>query len=65
MHTDGVDIDARLVSRLVAAQFPRLASLPISVARSTGTVNAIHRLGDHLYTRLPRVGEWARDLEKE
>jgi aminoglycoside phosphotransferase (APT) family kinase protein len=65
MHTDEVDIDAGLVSRLVAAQFPRLASLPIGEARSTGTVNAIYRLGDHLYARLPRVGEWARDLEKE
>jgi aminoglycoside phosphotransferase (APT) family kinase protein len=65
MHTDEVDIDAGLVSRLVAAQFPRLASLPIGEAKSTGTVNAIYRLGDHLYARLPRVGEWARDLEKE
>ena len=65
MHTDEVDIDAGLVSRLVAAQFPHLADLPISEARSTGTVNAIFRLGDHLYVRLPRVEEWARDLDKE
>jgi aminoglycoside phosphotransferase (APT) family kinase protein len=33
--------------------------------RSTATVNAIYRLGDHLCVRLPRVAEWARDLEKE
>jgi aminoglycoside phosphotransferase (APT) family kinase protein len=29
------------------------------------TVNAIYRLGDHLSVRLPRVGEWAKDLDKE
>jgi aminoglycoside phosphotransferase (APT) family kinase protein len=28
-------------------------------------VNAIYRLGDHLYARLPRVSRWARDLETE
>ncbi len=65
MHADEVDIDAGLVSRLVAAQFPRLSGLPIKEARSTGTVNAIYRLGDDLYARLPRVREWARDLDKE
>src|SRR6266700_2356947 len=31
----------------------------------TRTVNAIYRLGDHLYARLPRVAQWARDLETE
>ncbi|HEX2741321.1 MAG TPA: aminoglycoside phosphotransferase family protein, partial [Rubrobacter sp.] len=33
--------------------------------QSTGTVNAIYRLGDHLCVRLPRVQRWAQDLEKE
>lgn len=65
MHDGEVDIDAELVSRLVAEQFPRLADLPISAVRSTGTVNAIYRLGDHLCARLPRLQSWARDLEKE
>lgn len=65
MHDGEVDIDAGLVGRLVAAQFPRLAGLPISAVRSTGTVNAIYRLGDHLCARLPRVQTWARDLDKE
>jgi aminoglycoside phosphotransferase (APT) family kinase protein len=65
MHADEVHIDATLVRRLVAAQFPRWADLPISAVRSTGTVNAIYRLGDRLCARLPRVGEWAQDLERE
>jgi aminoglycoside phosphotransferase (APT) family kinase protein len=65
MHTHEVDIDTDLVRRLVAAQFPKYADLSISAVRSTATVNAIYRLGDHLYVRLPRVEEWARDLDKE
>jgi aminoglycoside phosphotransferase (APT) family kinase protein len=65
MHDGEIDIDPRLVGRLVAAQFPQLTDLPISEVPSTGTVNAIYRLGDHLYARLPRVQTWARDLEKE
>jgi aminoglycoside phosphotransferase (APT) family kinase protein len=65
MHADEVDIDAALVGRLVAEQFPRLSNLPIRVFRSTGTVNAIYRLGDHLCARLPRMQSWAQDLDKE
>jgi aminoglycoside phosphotransferase (APT) family kinase protein len=65
MHEGEVDIDADLVGRLVAEQFPELAELPIGEVRSTGTVNAIYRLGDHLYARLPRVRGWARDLDNE
>ena len=65
MHDDEVHIDAALVRRLLAEQFPRWADLPISAVRSTATVNAIYRLGDQLYVRLPRVEEWAQDLEKE
>jgi len=65
MHDGEADIDAELVRRLVAAQFPRLAGLPVTPFRSTGTVNAIYRLGDQLYARLPRMARWARDLETE
>jgi aminoglycoside phosphotransferase (APT) family kinase protein len=65
MHDGEADIDADLVGRLLAAQFPHLTSLPIREVPSTGTVNAIYRLGDHLAARLPRVRQWADDLEKE
>ncbi len=65
MHHDEVHIDAELVGRLVAAQFPELADLAISAVRSTGTVNAIYRIGDHLCARLPRVQQWAKDLDNE
>lgn len=65
MHADEVHIDAALVRRLLAKQFPQWADLPVREVRSTGTVNAIYRLGDDLYARLPRVAEWAKDLDRE
>ena len=52
MHDDEADIGTELVGRLVAAQFPRLAGLPVTPFRSTGTVNVIYRLGDHLCARV-------------
>jgi aminoglycoside phosphotransferase (APT) family kinase protein len=65
MHAGEVDIDTDLVRRLLVAQFPGLSERPISEVRSTGTVNAIYRLGDDLYARLPRVRDWADDLANE
>ena len=41
MHEGEIDIDALLVYRLLAEQFPHLADRRITVVRSTGTVNAI------------------------
>ena len=65
MHDGEVRIDAELVGRLVAAQFPGLTDLPISAVQSTGTVNAIYRIGDHLCARLPRLRQCAQDLDNE
>jgi aminoglycoside phosphotransferase (APT) family kinase protein len=65
MHDGEAGIDAGLVRRLVAVQFPRLAGLPVSAVRSTGTVNAIYRIGDDLCARLPRLQEYAADLVDE
>ncbi len=65
MHKGEMDIGAELVSRLLADQFPRLSGLPLKAVQSTGTVNAIYRLGENLCVRLPRVESWAMDLNKE
>ncbi|MGW5771508.1 aminoglycoside phosphotransferase family protein [Streptomyces longwoodensis] len=54
MRPDEIDLDAALVRRLVAAQFPRWASLPVSRVTSSGTENAMFRLGDDKVVRLPR-----------
>jgi aminoglycoside phosphotransferase (APT) family kinase protein len=65
MHEGEVDIDAGLVGRLLADQFPQVAGLPVRVVEPAGTVNAVYRLGDDLYIRLPRLRGWVRDLDKE
>lgn len=54
MHADELDIDTALVERLVAAQFPRWAGLPVTRVDSAGTDNAMYRLGDDMVVRLPR-----------
>src|SRR5438132_5593149 len=65
MHADELDIDAELVRRLLAEQFPEWAELPIAPVPSAGTVNALYRLGDDMVVRLPRVERWAVAAEKE
>lgn len=65
LHADEVEIDAGLVGRLVASQFPRWAHLPIRPVRSAGTDHAIYRLGDDLAVRLPRVPSAAPQVDKE
>lgn len=58
MHADEIDTDAALVRRLLAAQHPQWAGLPITPVPSAGTDNALYRLGDDMVVRLPRIG-WA------
>jgi aminoglycoside phosphotransferase (APT) family kinase protein len=65
LHADEVATDVSLVRRLLTAQFPQWADLPIEPVASAGTVNAIYRLGDDMVVRLPRVHRWAAALEKE
>jgi aminoglycoside phosphotransferase (APT) family kinase protein len=55
MHDDEIEIDEALVRRLVAAQFPDWAHLPLRRVEPSGTVNAIFRLGNDLSVRLPRI----------
>ncbi len=54
MHADELEIDEALVRRLIAAQFPQWHSLSIEGVASSGTDNAMFRLGDELAVRLPR-----------
>ncbi len=65
MHTDEVHTDAELAQRLLAAQFPQWAGLPVRRVLSFGTDNALYRLGDDLQVRLPRIGWAVGQVEKE
>ena len=53
MHEDQIDVTAGAVARLVAAQFPRWGALPVRPVASSGTVNALFRLGDDIVLRFP------------
>lgn len=67
LHEDELPTDAALVRRLLAAQFPQWAGLPVEPLASSGTVNALYRLGGELVVRVPRL-EWgarALSLDRE
>ena len=65
MHADEFVTDAALVRRLLAAQFPAWASLRIERVESSGTDNAIYRLGNHMAVRLPRIPSAVAQVDKE
>jgi aminoglycoside phosphotransferase (APT) family kinase protein len=65
MHADEVDIDGALVRRLVATQFPAWGRLPIERVSSSGTDNALFRLGEEMVVRLPRRERDVQALAKE
>lgn len=60
-------IDAALVRRLVDAQFPHWAGLPLRLLDPAGSDHVIYRLGRELSVRLPRgpgvAGQAAKEAE--
>jgi aminoglycoside phosphotransferase (APT) family kinase protein len=65
LHDDEVAVDDALVRSLVADQFPRWSQLPLRRVPSTGTDNVVHRLGDGLALRLPRIHWAVAQVDKE
>jgi aminoglycoside phosphotransferase (APT) family kinase protein len=65
MHADEVSTDPSLVGRLIDAQFPEWADLPIEPVPFRGTDNALYRLGDRMVVRLPRIRQATLALDKE
>lgn len=53
MHADELPVTVAVVRELVGAQFPRWRELPVRRVASSGTVNAIFRLGERLAARFP------------
>jgi aminoglycoside phosphotransferase (APT) family kinase protein len=62
---DPQDVDAALVSRLVAGQFPRWADEPVRPVGKPGVDNATFRLGDTMMVRLPRFERWVGQVARE
>lgn len=65
MHADETHIDTDLVRRLVADRLPEWAAMPVEPVPSSGTDNAMYRLGDDLAVRLPRIPRVAGNIELE
>lgn len=65
-YADGrAGIDAALVKRLLAAQFPRWAGLPVVPVEFDGWDNRTYRLGDAMTVRLPTAAGYVPAVEKE
>lgn len=65
MHADEVETNRSLVRRLLADQFPQWADLTIDPLESSGTDNAIYRLGEDMAVRLPRIPGGTGTIETE
>jgi aminoglycoside phosphotransferase (APT) family kinase protein len=65
MHEDELTIGAELVRLLVDRSFPEYADLPLAPLASSGSSNALFRLGDELLVRLPRQSGQSATIEKE
>jgi len=69
MHENELEIDEALVRTLLENQCPHWENLPVKALSSSGTDNALFRLGEDYIVRLPRI-EWApgsieRSINKE
>src|ERR1022692_638342 len=65
MHADEIDIDADLVASLLAKQFPEWSKLPLKRVASSGTNNALFKLGDDMAVRLPRIPNAVKHVDTE
>ncbi|MFJ8946062.1 aminoglycoside phosphotransferase family protein [Streptomyces sp. NPDC102395] len=53
MHDDQVDVTTDMVATLIREQFPQWSGEDVRLVPSTGTVNAIFRIGNGLSARFP------------
>jgi aminoglycoside phosphotransferase (APT) family kinase protein len=66
LSADGrAGIDAALVRRLIAAQFPQWRGLPVIPVANDGWDNRTYRLGDDMTVRLPTVEGYVPAVAKE
>jgi aminoglycoside phosphotransferase (APT) family kinase protein len=65
LHDDQIEIDIDLIRRLVDTQFPQWSDAPLTPVESSGTVNALYRLGGELVVRLPLAMWGAEALVSE
>jgi aminoglycoside phosphotransferase (APT) family kinase protein len=59
MHEGELSVSPALVEALLREQLPALSGEPIRRVVSSGTVNALFRIGDDALVRLPIMQEWS------
>ena len=64
-NTEIVPIGVSLVKRLIAAQFPKWADLPVKPVEFSGWDNRTFHLGEYMTVRLPSDEEYSLQVEKE
>ncbi len=64
LHDGELEVSAELVRALLRGRLPALADEPIRRVASTGTVNALFRVGDDALVRLPIMPEWGDPVEE-
>ncbi len=65
MHEGQHTISVGQVAALVGQQFPDWRGLPVRAVASSGTVNALFRIGDGLVARFPLLGEDASAVRRQ
>jgi aminoglycoside phosphotransferase (APT) family kinase protein len=65
LHDDEIPIEAGLVRALVDRAMPHYADLPVRRLDSSGSTNALFRLGENLLVRLPRQPGGSAAIVKE
>ena len=65
LHSDEIPIDAELVHGLVSRAMPAYADAPVRRLASSGSTNALFRLGEELLVRLPRQPGGSQTISKE
>lgn len=65
LHDDEIPIDSGVVRALVARAMPQCVGLPVRRLPSSGSSNALFRLGEDLLVRLPRQPGGSATIEKE
>jgi aminoglycoside phosphotransferase (APT) family kinase protein len=65
LHSDEIPIDAEMVRGLVGRAMPAFADAPVRRLASSGSTNALFRLGEELLARLPRQPGGSTTISKE
>ena len=65
LHSDEIPIDVELVRTLVGRVMPDYADAPVRRLASSGSTNALFRLGDEFLVRLPRQPGGSAAISKE